>query len=41
MLLDITHPQSIAAWFFQLLRTARTWIMQEKNRKNENYFLIN
>jgi hypothetical protein len=40
MLLDITPPQSIISWFFQLTVTVKTWIMKRKIRKDENFFLI-
>lgn len=40
MLLDITLPQSISAWFFQLIETIKTWTMRVKNEKDENFFLI-
>jgi hypothetical protein len=41
MLLDITLTQSIQTWFFQLIETAKTWLMRRKNGKDENFFLIN
>lgn len=41
MLRDITLHQPVATWFFQLLGYVKTWFMQGKNRKDENYFLIN
>ncbi len=40
MLLDITPPQSIQTWFFQLIETVKTWIVRRKNGKEENFFLI-
>ncbi len=41
MLPDITFHESIAEWFFQLIETLNKRFMQRKNRKDENYFLIN
>ena len=41
MLLDITPHQSMVNWFFQLIETVKTWIIQRKNGKDENFFLIN
>jgi len=40
MLLDVGLPQSIAAWFFQLIETVKTWTKLIKNEKDENFFLI-
>ncbi len=41
MLLDIAFRESIADRFFQLIETLKNRYMQRKNRKSENYFLIN
>ena len=41
MLVDITFYESITGWFFQLIETVKIRFRQGKNRKDENYFLIN
>jgi hypothetical protein len=38
---DSTFHQPISSWFFYLIEYVKTWFMQGKNRKEENYFLIN
>jgi hypothetical protein len=41
MLLDITPLQSKLTWFFQMIENLKTLILQRKNGKDENFFLIN
>ncbi len=41
MLQDFTFHQSISSRFFYLIEYVKTWFMHGKNRKEENYFLIN
>lgn len=38
MLLDITPPQSMMNWFFQLFVNLKTWILQRKIGKEETFF---
>ncbi len=41
MLLDITFHKSVAGWFIQLIGSIKNMFNQGKNKKDENYFLIN
>jgi hypothetical protein len=41
MLRDFTLHQLISSCFFNLIGYVKTWSMQGKNSKEENYFLIN
>lgn len=41
MSVDIIFHESISGWFFQLFEAVKIRFMQGKNRKDENFFLIN
>ncbi len=41
MLSDISFQESFRDRFFQLIETLKNRFMPGKNRKSENYFLIN